>query len=106
MQQRWLAVRTKCDMHIRNYEMERDWDHPDSPRAAFLTEVEDDVRRFTRQADAGETGFTTQFRDFVVSAPGIRRAIRGQPSPTGAADAFVDEIQFLQALGLSYQGAS
>lgn len=105
MEQRWLAVRTKCDMHIRNYEIERGW-NPDSARAAFLTEVGNDVHRFTQQADAGETGFTAQFRDFVVSAPGIRCAIRGQPSPTGAADAFVDEIQFLQTLGLLCQGAS
>ncbi|EXM12782.1 hypothetical protein FOTG_18738 [Fusarium oxysporum f. sp. vasinfectum 25433] len=53
MRQSWLAVRTKCDMHIRNYEIERDWD-AETAKAAFLTDVEDDVSRFTQQAEASE----------------------------------------------------
>jgi hypothetical protein len=104
MRQPWLAVRTKCDMHIRNYEIERDWD-AETAKAAFLTEVEDDVSRFTQQAEASEIGFAAQFRDFVVSAPGIRRVIRGQPSGSDATNAFIDEVGFLQALGLTYGGA-
>ncbi|KAG7403509.1 Interferon-inducible GTPase 1 [Fusarium oxysporum f. sp. raphani] len=104
MGQRWLAVRTKCDMHIRNYQIERDWD-AETAKAAFLTEVEDDVSHFTQQAEASEIGFAAQFRDFVVSAPGIRRVIRGQPSGSDATNAFIDEVGFLQALGLTYGGA-
>ncbi|KAF5978830.1 hypothetical protein FCOIX_5632 [Fusarium coicis] len=101
MKKPWLAVRTKCDMHIRNYEIERDWD-TETAKGAFLAEVQDDVSKFTQQAEASETDFATEFRDFVVSAPGIRRVIRGRTSGPNAANAFIDEVEFLRALGLPY----
>lgn len=104
MEQPWLAVRTKCDMHIHNYEIERGCDI-ETAKAAFLTEVEDDVSRFTQQAEASGIGFVAQFRDFVVSATSIRHIIGSQPLGLGVGNALVDEIEFLQALGLAWRVA-
>lgn len=71
-------------------------------RAIFLQEVEDDVRRFTERDDKAGTGFAGRFRDFVVSAYGIRRAVRNWGSPREGAERFYDEIRFLNKLGLPY----
>lgn len=86
-------------MHIRNYQEERGCSS-DEARVLFLNEVREDVRRFIARVEAAEAGFMPQFEDFVVSAPGIRRAVQGQPSPADAVTAYVDEARFLQALGL------
>ncbi|UKZ82726.1 hypothetical protein TrVFT333_010521 [Trichoderma virens FT-333] len=89
-----IVVRTKSDMHIYNYQREREWTQQEA-REAFLREVREDVARFTAQAEAAQASFAPQFDDFVVSTTGIRALVRGQKSPDE-----VDETRFFEALGL------
>ncbi|OHF04532.1 hypothetical protein CORC01_00003 [Colletotrichum orchidophilum] len=99
----WISVRTKRDMHIGNFQLERGCS-PAEARTLFLSEVESDVARFRQQTDASATGFTEQFRDYVVSAPGIRAAVRGGTSPTDPINAFTDEMELLRYIELAEQG--
>lgn len=89
-----IVVRTKSDMHIYNYQQEREWDWAQA-REEFLSEVRQDVTRFREQAEASQAKFVPDFDDFVVSTSGIRGFVRKERSPNE-----VDEARFFEALGL------
>ncbi len=92
-----FVVRTKRDIHIRNWADDRDCDASEA-REAFLQEVREDVRRF--KARAATTGFIPNFDDFIVSAVGVRSIVKGRPPPQDPVLAYVDEEAFLKALGI------
>ncbi|OPB45545.1 hypothetical protein A0O28_0077550 [Trichoderma guizhouense] len=87
-----IVVRTKSDMHINNYQEEKEWDWAQA-RDLFLSEVRQDIACFRERAKASQARFVPDFIDFVVSRSGIRGFVQNKRSPKE-----VDEARFFEEL--------
>ncbi|KAL7800996.1 P-loop containing nucleoside triphosphate hydrolase protein [Trichoderma afarasin] len=96
--QKCLAVRTKSDGHIRNYEYDKQCNNLEEARQVFLSEVREDIERCQEQIAASWPDREVEVRDYVVSSRSVRSFMRQNASPNDAATAYIDELDFAFAL--------
>ncbi|KAH0522683.1 hypothetical protein TsFJ059_006492 [Trichoderma semiorbis] len=96
--QKCLAVRTKCDSYIRNYEYDKECNDLEEARQIFLSEVREDIERCQEQIAASWPEREVQVRDYVASSRSVRIFMRQNASPKDAATAYIDELDFAFAL--------
>ncbi|KKP07453.1 hypothetical protein THAR02_00374 [Trichoderma harzianum] len=96
--QKCLAVRTKSDDHIRNYEYDKECNNLEEARQIFLGGVREDIERCQEQSATSWPEREVQVRDYVVSSRSVRSFMRQNASPKDAATAYIDELDFAFAL--------
>ncbi|KAF3069976.1 Interferon-inducible GTPase 1 [Trichoderma lentiforme] len=96
--QKCLAVRTKSDGHIRNYEYDKECNNLEEARQIFLSEVREDIERCQERIAASWPEREVQVRDYVVSSRSMRSFMRQNASPKDPATAYIDELDFAFAL--------
>ncbi|KAM6487561.1 P-loop containing nucleoside triphosphate hydrolase protein [Trichoderma sp. SZMC 28011] len=92
--QKCLAVRTKSDSYIRNYEYDKECNNLEEARQIFLNEVREDVERCQEQIAASWPEREVEVRDYVVSSRSMRSFMRQNTSPKDPATAYIDELDF------------